>query len=64
MHSLLQDKFGVFLGSLTASGLSVTWLETANQFVDFLAGLVAIVSGVCLAIYYWNKNKREKTEHS
>lgn len=46
-------------GMATAIGLPVaSWLSTANEIVQIIAGLVAIVSG-CFAIWhYWQKRRQ------
>ncbi len=53
---------GVAGVATTATGLTVTWLEVANQFVDLGAGLVAIAAGIftCVWTYHRIKEMRNK----
>jgi flagellar biogenesis protein FliO len=59
VQQIIQQKAEI-AASVAASGAVVTWIDTANQFVDLAAGLVAIVAGVFTIIWYIRKFKEER----
>jgi anti-sigma factor RsiW len=41
---------------------AISWLDVANQIVQLIAGIVAIISGAAAAWYYIKSNRRIKEQ--
>lgn len=63
MRELIQQKADLAV-SVGASGAVVTWVHHANQYVDFVAGILAIVASACAIAWYikkWNDGREHGT---
>lgn len=58
------DKIGILLHSLFASSTTVTLLETANQVVDLIAGLLAVTVGILTVIWWIRKLDKKSSNES
>jgi hypothetical protein len=59
----MVDKIGLLLHSIYAGSTMVTFLETANQIIDLIAGLLAVTVGVLTVIWWLRRlNKKESDE--
>jgi hypothetical protein len=48
--------------AISVVATAISWLDVANQVVQLIAGLVAIVSGLLAAWYYIKSNRRIKEQ--
>lgn len=56
---MFQHPRGADAGVVTSvAAASVSWLTTANEVVQLIAGLVAIASGLAALWYYIKSNRR------
>lgn len=60
MINVKADAFAVTSGATAI----LSWLDAVNTVVQIGAGVVAIISGVFAAWYYYKKNKREASSPS
>ena len=52
---IVEQAKGPAAAITSVSGASVTWLSTANQYIDMIAGVVAIVAGIYAILHYRKK---------
>jgi len=51
-NSIIQGSKGLVGAAVTGAGVSTTWLEQANAYVDLTAGLIGIVAGTFTIVWY------------
>jgi len=51
---------GLAGAATTAGAASVTWIEQANAYVDFAAGVIAIIAGLCTIAWYIHRFLKDK----
>ncbi len=64
VENIFHGKAGV-AAAAGASGAVVTWIEQANQWVDFTAGVTAIIASLFAIAWYirkWKDDKQAKGE--
>ncbi len=60
--AMLAQLKGAAGTAITGAAASVTWIERANEIVDLMAGIVAIVAGLCTVAFYIYKARQMRKE--
>jgi hypothetical protein len=63
VNQLIQQKADAAT-AIAASSAVVTWIEHANDYVDFVAGIMAIVASAFAIAWYikkWNMERNDGT---
>ena len=61
MKELIQQKAGA-AASIAASGAVVTWIEQANQYIDFAAGITAVIASGFAIAWYIKKFREDRID--
>jgi len=62
----IHDRIAASGAALSGASVGVSWLTTANEYVQLAAGIVAVLSGLATGIYFVLKivHKRYMAETS